>query len=303
MPTSRCFRSADFHKLTQRFHELIGAHKVNAELGQIIQRLQSQSRSRGTSVVTLGGDQLTGKSSVGSLLAQNLQAEYRSAGTQFRKLAKSRGISVAELSRLAIQDPSIDTDLDYRLCLVIGNALLQPSTTDSGISIVLEGRQPAVMASYILSHLQNDEQSRVIRFYLSCSSEMRVRRFFRREISPQVEQAIVPFVLQDQESQHETLDQITESLQKNVLSKFDHTEDRGKILDALEALKAAQNRDQDDLDRYVELYGPCANYRDYRHYDWILDTSEKTPSSSADSLLSWIINQRQPPVPPTRNSD
>ncbi len=65
----------------------------------------------GIRVVTVGGDQLTGKSTLSKILASKLHATYLSAGTVFRMTAKEKGVSVGELSRLAQSDKDIDGTL------------------------------------------------------------------------------------------------------------------------------------------------------------------------------------------------
>jgi len=60
------------------------------------------------SVLTVGGHQLIGKSTLAGRLAVVLGGEMRSAGRLFRDEAARRGITVPELSRRAMDDPHID---------------------------------------------------------------------------------------------------------------------------------------------------------------------------------------------------
>ena len=133
-----------------------------------------------------------------------LCAVPREAGSVFRARATRMGISVPELSRRAGADPSIDgqesaiplhclralpvplaleltpcicpsarsAHIDYAL------ATLAASGLASGKPLVMEGRQTAVMASYVRSTLHKPS---IRRFYLHCSRYQQVLRFIERE--------------------------------------------------------------------------------------------------------------------------
>jgi cytidylate kinase len=63
-------------------------------------------------IVTVSGEIGAGKSTVAQRLAQALALRYLSAGEVFREEAKRRGLSLADLGRLAEQDQTIDRALD-----------------------------------------------------------------------------------------------------------------------------------------------------------------------------------------------
>jgi cytidylate kinase len=63
-------------------------------------------------IVTVSGEIGAGKSTVARHLAQALGLRYLSAGELFRDEARRRGLSLAQLGRLAEQDQSIDRALD-----------------------------------------------------------------------------------------------------------------------------------------------------------------------------------------------
>ncbi|MHA1903379.1 MAG: (d)CMP kinase [Candidatus Thorarchaeota archaeon] len=65
-------------------------------------------------VITIGGLHGTGKSSVADIIAKAFKLRRVSAGGIFRELAKERGLTLEEFSRLAETDESIDRDLDGR---------------------------------------------------------------------------------------------------------------------------------------------------------------------------------------------
>ncbi len=55
-----------------------------------------------------------GKSTYARLLARDLGLEYFTTGRIFREIAREKGLSLVELSRLAEEDPSIDLEIDRR---------------------------------------------------------------------------------------------------------------------------------------------------------------------------------------------
>jgi CMP/dCMP kinase len=63
-------------------------------------------------VVTVSGPPGSGKSTAARAVAKAKGLEYVSAGDRFRAEAARRGMDLAEFSRLAQRDPSIDTTLD-----------------------------------------------------------------------------------------------------------------------------------------------------------------------------------------------
>ncbi len=66
-------------------------------------------------VVTIGGLHGTGKSSAADRIAAAFGLRRISAGGIFRQLAKERGMTLEEFSRIAEEDESIDRELDARI--------------------------------------------------------------------------------------------------------------------------------------------------------------------------------------------
>ena len=64
--------------------------------------------------ITVSGLPGSGKSTVGKALAANLKLKHLSAGDFMREMAKERGISLLELSKIAEKDSSIDDEIDKR---------------------------------------------------------------------------------------------------------------------------------------------------------------------------------------------
>lgn len=69
--------------------------------------------------ITISGAIGSGKSTVSKLLAKELGFKYYSIGTIMRTMAKDRGISLHDLTGIALKDRSIDKELD-RMQVKIG---------------------------------------------------------------------------------------------------------------------------------------------------------------------------------------
>lgn len=65
-------------------------------------------------ILTLNGRGGSGKSTVARILARKLDFKHYSSGDFMRSLAKERGLSLLELSKLAESDKSIDEEIDRR---------------------------------------------------------------------------------------------------------------------------------------------------------------------------------------------
>ncbi|MCE4604512.1 MAG: AAA family ATPase [Aeropyrum sp.] len=65
-------------------------------------------------VIVISGPPGSGKSTYARRLARELRLEYYNTGSIFRAIAKERGVTLAELSALAEEDPSIDLEIDRR---------------------------------------------------------------------------------------------------------------------------------------------------------------------------------------------
>jgi len=87
-------------------------------------------------VITIGGLHGTGKSSAADNIAKMFNLRRVSAGGIFRELAKERGLTLEELSRVAEEDESIDHELDGRI----------KAEAEKG-DVMLDGQLAAHMAS------------------------------------------------------------------------------------------------------------------------------------------------------------
>jgi len=250
-----------FASLEQQFQTRIGPDAIT--------RLASQINNR--SVITVGGDQLTGKSTLAKRLAKTLGGQHQSAGTIFRAEAKRRNISLPELSRLALDDPGIDVGIDYELCSMVAQGCEEGP-------LVIEGRQPAVMATYM--KLLGKESC--FRLYLTCSFREQALRFLEREIGA------VEFQLACQslpQRNYTSLAEVSEELAKLNIPGLD------KIL---KVFVDNQCRDTDDKQRYQALYnfGDDLDYGNLSLYDAAIDTSPNQPSDTLNQaleVLSYVL--------------
>jgi cytidylate kinase len=119
-------------------------------------------------LVTISGPPGSGKSHCASRLAEIYGVPHHSAGSIFRSIAKERGISVEELSRISASDPSIDREIDLRT----------EEYAREG-SCILEGR----LVSWFSGSVPK------LSFYLTAPFEVRARRIAEREGIP-IEEAV-----------------------------------------------------------------------------------------------------------------
>ncbi len=111
-------------------------------------------------VITIGGLHGTGKSSTADKVAEEFGLRRTSAGKIFRQMAKERGLTLEEFSRVAEDDETIDLQLDGRLKdeAKIGN-------------IVLDGQLAAWMAGDYTD----------FKILLTAPEDVRIRRIAERD--------------------------------------------------------------------------------------------------------------------------
>uniref|UniRef100_A0A7C4NNY8 Cytidylate kinase n=1 Tax=Staphylothermus marinus TaxID=2280 RepID=A0A7C4NNY8_STAMA len=114
-------------------------------------------------VIAISGPPGSGKTTQAKLISQYFNLKYFSAGMLFREVARVRGVSLEELSRIALEDPSIDIEIDrlsIRECL-------------KG-DIVLDGH----ITAWIVGDLAD------VRIYLTASLLTRAYRISKRDGIP-----------------------------------------------------------------------------------------------------------------------
>jgi len=65
-------------------------------------------------VIVVSGPPGSGKTTQAKRIAEYFGLRYHSAGMIFRRMAEERGVTIEELSRIAVLDPSIDIEIDRR---------------------------------------------------------------------------------------------------------------------------------------------------------------------------------------------
>ncbi len=114
--------------------------------------------------ITVSGLPGSGTTTLSRLLAECYDLELVSSGEIFRKMAKERGMSLAEFGVMAEKDPSIDLDIDKN----------QKSIIQSRENIILESRLAGHMA---------EGRSDVLKVWIKAPISTRVKRIQRREKS------------------------------------------------------------------------------------------------------------------------
>ncbi len=111
-------------------------------------------------VIAISGPPGSGKTTYARKLAEDLGLSYHSAGSIFREIAKEKGISLYELSKIAEKDPSIDLEIDRRTLEMSLNK-----------NIVIEGH----LVAWVLKDIAD------IKIYVTAPLLVRVKRIALRE--------------------------------------------------------------------------------------------------------------------------
>ncbi|MDY9926258.1 (d)CMP kinase [Methanosarcina sp.] len=114
--------------------------------------------------ITVSGLPGSGTTTLSRLLAEYYELELISSGEIFRKMAKERGMSLAEFGALAERNPSIDLDIDKN----------QKSIIHTQDNIILESR----LAGHMAQGVPN-----VLKIWIKAPLLTRVKRIQRREKS------------------------------------------------------------------------------------------------------------------------
>ena len=110
-------------------------------------------------VIAISGHHGSGRSTHGIRLAETFGLRYTSSGTIFREMAKERGISLEEMSKLTEQDPNLDRLIDDRA--------------------IEESKKGGVVIDATLAGWMAHEPD--LRFFLTTPLEERIKRISERE--------------------------------------------------------------------------------------------------------------------------
>lgn len=114
--------------------------------------------------ITVSGLPGSGTTTLSRLLSEFYDLELVSSGEIFRKMAKDRGMSLAEFGALAEKNPTIDLEIDKN----------QKAILHSRDGIILESRLAGHMA---------EGRPNVLKIWIKAPTLTRVRRIQRREKS------------------------------------------------------------------------------------------------------------------------
>lgn len=113
-------------------------------------------------IITISGEAGSGKTTVGTLLAEKLNYKFFSGGYFFRKKAEESGMNLIEFSSYAESHPEIDREQDKMILNFM-------KTNDN---MVMESRLAGVLASRDL---------KAIKIYLNTSLQVRIQRLMERD--------------------------------------------------------------------------------------------------------------------------
>ncbi|HHV25404.1 MAG TPA: AAA family ATPase [Methanosarcina sp.] len=114
--------------------------------------------------ITLSGLPGSGTTTIARLLAEYYELELISSGEIFRRIAKEKGISLAEFGTVAEKDPSIDLAIDKN----------QRAVIHSQENLILESR--------LAGHMAKDVPN-VLKIWIKAPLPVRAKRILRREKS------------------------------------------------------------------------------------------------------------------------
>jgi cytidylate kinase len=126
--------------------------------------------------ITVSGLPGSGTTTISKLLAEYYELELISSGEIFRRLAKERGMTLAEFGSLAEKDPSIDLAIDKN----------QRAIIRCQDNLVLESR----LAGHMASGVPN-----VLKIWVKAPLPVRVKRIQRREKSASFDEEFKKTVL------------------------------------------------------------------------------------------------------------
>jgi predicted cytidylate kinase len=108
-------------------------------------------------IITISGKAGSGKSTIARALARKLNLKHYSSGDFMREMAMEKGISLADLSKLAEKDKAIDNEIDER----------QKKLGKEENDFVIDGR----LSSFFIPNAD-------FKIFLDCDDDVRAKRIF-----------------------------------------------------------------------------------------------------------------------------
>lgn len=130
------------------------------ELPRIRNSWASTSRLNTRMIITVSGPHGTGKSTYAARLARVLRLRHVSAGMLFRKIAREKNLTIEELGKIALEDPTIDKLIDERTIKEAGKG-----------KVVVDGQ----LAGWMLKDKAD------LRIYLTAPESIRLERIAKRD--------------------------------------------------------------------------------------------------------------------------
>jgi len=109
-------------------------------------------------IITISGKAGSGKSTIAKLLSKKLNLKHYSTGDFMRQMAKEKGTSLLELSKIAETDRNIDKELDKR----------QEKLGKEEDNFVIDGR----LSAYFIPKAK-------FKIFLDCNDEVRAERILK----------------------------------------------------------------------------------------------------------------------------
>jgi cytidylate kinase len=135
-------------------------------------------------IIAISGLHGTGKSTVAKLLAEKYSLTYYSTGTMFRELAKERGLTLEEFSKIAEVEKKIDLEIDNKI----------KNYVEKGNCIVDNQLSP-----YLLGNLID------FCVLLKCTKDVRLGRMLKRD-GDTMEQKIKETLIREESEQKRFLE-------------------------------------------------------------------------------------------------
>ncbi|KAN0024924.1 hypothetical protein ACTFIV_009333 [Dictyostelium citrinum] len=285
----------NFNKISNAYINYFGKNAIT-DLKSIINNNITNNSSIPN--ILIGGTQLTGKSTMGKKLANHFsKGKFYSVGGFFREAAALANISIAEQSKLlrmiqenkdqsSVEDAlkrlggkRLDIEMDYKTCQIISGINNLNLKTKENLDqndfkyLVIEGRQPATMGYFTESLGRKD----LIKIYVTCSSRERAIRFIGREIGEQYAIEANKFLPTSGDKVNGPLSNLTNEISKLPIPNIDYI---------VKEFEKNQNRDEDDRQRYIDLYG--MDYEDIGYYDFVIDTTGETSENNFSKAIKFL---------------